>query len=905
VLLLLCGTIAVSVNFMPSAKSDIMYRLDVYSNPSAVPVANGTGSYTDGSYVELDAYNTYTVGNTKYIFDHWDVDNAYYTASDPFYLQMNADHNATAQYKTQYKLALTANPFTAQGVTDWIWSSATGWVQTNSMFIDENTMAWVGVEGLSSSPPGVYVHPDKWAYLVDFGGAASGYTDWGWIWTSGPAPVINMTAPKTAISNWGFYYTLYVKSDPSPTVPNPAGTGWYLAGTVVTLNAPDYSTNFAVYRYTLVTWKVDGASVAGNPINVTMTTNHTAIAYYKRQSFVRLDDNIGNFSGIKDTGKWYDDGVAYIFTAPEPLPVTSDIQYDFRYWDKPGYPWTNTTNPLSLMFDPSWDGETLRARYQTQYKLVIQSSPTLVGFLYPDSVTTGWYDAGSTVNYKAKPIVLIDANTRYVFLEWKNQYGGIDPNNNGTGPMSQPWILTAYYKLQYLATWSHTPTSITVTGSPGSLWLDNGTDVWYGLPATDVSGMFVFKQWVINSVAYPQGASNVHVGIMNGPIAGVANYANKTKIYMDPSVIQYNSPAYCSTFNVTVYATNFDANRLDGSGQPLDIYAFDFVIKFDPTLLELKSVTLNLASFFAPNEYFPGFNVIDNVAGTYHIVATVKGNYTGFSGTKAIFTMKFHVIYDTCYPLNENGPIYFTTLILSNHYGQSIWPELGYTNAYYYLNSVKPTLDITNHADGTHLVKVDWNVPQVYFDVDVSLKNGVKVHDFYIVLHYDKTMIEADAVTIANYLKAPYTAYTWWFDKFNGDVYVWVVQDSTVPLQNGSGLLFTVKFKVVNQLYYTTTGPFVLSSAITIKPIASYLSVTCKLGPFNQYVGTDAGFTQCDYLYNPLPGDLNFDGYVNVLDLQLIIDHWGMHPDYDVVVNSTTDLWDLVFVALRFGSSIH
>src|SRR4030042_1545056 len=175
VLLLLCGTIAVSINFMPSANSDTMYQLDVYSDPSAVPIANGTGLYTDGSYVELDAVDEYIAGNTKYVFSYWDIDGSGSYADPLQWVFMNQDRNATAHYTTYYKLTFTPTPFAAYGVTDWIYSAPTGWVQTNAMWIEKNTDGYVGVKGLWSSPPGVYVDPDKWAYLVSFSGDASGY----------------------------------------------------------------------------------------------------------------------------------------------------------------------------------------------------------------------------------------------------------------------------------------------------------------------------------------------------------------------------------------------------------------------------------------------------------------------------------------------------------------------------------------------------------------------------------------------------------------------------------------------------------------------------------------------------------------------------------------------------------
>jgi len=901
VLTLLIGMFGAIPFAFRTAQANTMVHLSVYTDPVGIPV-NGTGDVTNGTWVLLDALDTYTVVNTKYVFKSWDFDGVDQGSTDPTYIYMdNVNRNATAHYTTQYKLTLNANPFTAQGVTDWIWSSATGWVQTNSMFIDANTMGWVGVKGLSSSPPGVYVDPDKWAYLVNFTGDASGYADWGWIWTSGPTPVINMTGPKTASSQWAFMYTLYVKTDPSPPPPSSVpGTGWFYSGTIQTLNAPEYNPGGG-RRYILDRWTVDGVTVVGNPINVTMNTNHTAIAYYKRQSFVYLEDNLLNFSGIQDNGKWYDDGINYTFTAPTPLPIGPGVRYDFRFWDKPGYGWTSTSNPLIIAFDASWDGEHLRGRWQTQYMLTVFKSPSTVpSFLYPDSDNTGWFDSGVTINLKALPTILVPPanNTKYLFLDWKDHLGGTYGVGNFSFTIYQPVNMTAEYKLQYLAKWQAMPSSITVPGFPGQTWVDNNTWIAYGAPATDTSTQFVFYYWTINSVTYNQGNTTIPL-FVSGPIDGTAYYANSTKITMTPDSRYETSPAYCNKFNVTITASNFDANRLTPSGQPMDIYGFEFRIQWDTSLLEVTNVYLNLDAFFAPNAYFRAKN--ETGAGYYLIAATVKGNYTGFSGTKPVFTLTFHVIKDACYNQVLGNSIYFQVLQLSNHLGNSIWPELGYNNCWYQITAPQPTLEIRNAVGYTNVVTVSKNVPTSYFDAEVYLNTGVKVHDFYVQVTYNSAMVMAESVVIGNYLKAPYTIFHWDVST-PGLVVVQVVQDSSVPLQNGSGVLFTIHFKVTAAKFWKTSDPWPLTSMISIN--YAWLSVMC---PTLAYQATDNGLlgvkANLQYNYNPLPGDLNFDGVVDVLDLQLVADNYHTLL-YDIVVNGDTDLYDLVFVALRFGNHV-
>jgi hypothetical protein len=893
------------------ANAVTMYHLDVYTNPSAIPVPPGTNDYTPGTYVQLNATDPVIIGNTKYIFSYWDIDGAGSYGNPLQWVLMDAYHNATAHYNTQYKVTI-ADPG-LPGVTVGIYVDGGGWVTETSAWVDSSQICWVGVHGLWSSPAGVYFDPptdDKWIYLVNFtvngvqfGNHVSG-ADPTWMCSD----MITVNGYKAGDTVWAMMYQLHVSNTLNPPVPTPGGAGWYYANTIVPLIAPEYNPGGG-RRYILDRWTVDGnpASVNGTGwLNVLMDKNHTAIALYKRQSFVYLLDNLFNASGIEDTGNWYDDGVVYTFGpphVPQDVSVGLNVRYDFRYWDKPSYVWTSSSFPLSIAFDASWDGEHLRARYQTQYYCVIQSSPTVGGYTYTDSPVTGWFDAWSLVTLKARPEVDVGSQQRYIFQDWTNQFGaGPAGVNNLTVTADQPYVWTAVYQLQWLITWSHSPSSITVTGSPGQDWRANDTVVWYNLPLTDTGTQFQFYYWTINGVNYTQGANNVHVtDHLAGPISGTAYYANMTKIFMSPNIQPEQSPAYCTLFNVTAYAANFDANRLDTFGHPMDIYGFDIKVKWDPTLLDLKSVTSNLVAFFAPNAYYVAVNNTDHVNGVYELAAAVKGNYTGFSGTKAMFTMLFHVIYDACYPNAPGCSIYFLYGRIENHLGQDIQPELGWPGCWYQLNTVQPMLDVRNAADKSHLVKVDMNVPQQFFDVEVYLWYGVKVSDFYVIIHFDYTQINALSVAMGTYLQPPYIVNAWSIDNNNGNVYVQLIQDPSVSYQNGSGVLFTIHFAVTNQIYYKIVGPFTLSSVISV----SYgeLSAHCPGLVYqttnNLYLGT----TPCNYVYNPLPGDLNFDGYVNVLDLQLIADNWGT-GNYNLFGDGRCDLNELVFVALRFGNKL-
>jgi hypothetical protein len=795
-----------------------------------------------------------------------------------------------------------------------IYLTSTGWKDVSEKWVDANTNAWVRVDdllwGSSVGTYGVYICPNQWAGFVNWTGGATGVNVKGpfsgkyWI-QSNP---INMTGPKTGITAWKFFYMLYVTegSTPPPTDPPSGAQGWYEYCTYVNLTAPDPHltwNNPGDARWAFDYWELDGVKQTPSNVNLTvhMDKNHTATVYYKRQSWLTLADNLGNQSEIEDTGGWYDNCMNYTFTAPQHVYRGGGIRYEFVKWRLKNVGKVGDTPTVTLHIDNTYDAGRLIAIYKMQFLLTVTTDPAGI-ITIPPGPASKYYDSGTTVTINGTDVVPIDATSRWKFDKWTAAHapGWWSTSINYTTTMDQPKNFTAHYNLEYLMQWDRSPTTITVVGMPSTYWAVNGTMFKFRAKPTDVSGIFQFYYWEIEGTNYAQGKRRVKL-LVTGPMTGTAFYANQTAFYLSPSVVDKDAHAdYCTTFEVDVIAANFEADR-KVSGKSMAIFAMDFKINFNTTLLRLDGVDLNLDEFWAgvPEGYYTAKNEIDNTAGTYWLSATVQGNHTGFEGTRVIATLTFHIIYAPCYNQGmQIEPITISPLVLMNNeglYGTQIWPEHK-SGTWYLITPPKPVMEISDTYDGDNSVIVHRNAPtQTTFEVDVWLLYGIKVHDFWVKVTYNDAQIEVVDVTIADYLKPPYKALSWW--KGSGWVVVSVAQEDPpdgAPLQNCSGILFSIKFKVVQSIFWKKTGPFHLTSTIAVDS-SSYISVRCP----TPTTITPAKIS-CSFTYNPQVGDVDFDGEVTVLDLDLVAQNYCT-GNYDITGDSHTDIYDLVIVALNFG----
>jgi hypothetical protein len=299
----------------------------------------------------------------------------------------------------------------------------------------------------------------------------------------------------------------------------------------------------------------------------------------------------------------------------------------------------------------------------------------------------------------------------------------------------------------------------------------------------------------------------------------------------------------------------------------------------------------------------------------YWFAATALIGAADFQGSKPIVKLTFHIELDPCYPTVYSTVIGFTTgqpiptPQVSNSSGTVITsPELVYginvgSPATYTISAPQPIVEIvlTN-------MSIRRNVPQQTFDAYVNIKLGIKVKDFYIVITYPSDAVEPVNVTFGDYLPGPaFITRGFRFEKWHDTIVVWAEEDpAQSPHAYGNGTLFIIEFKVIKAVFWNNPPP---NGMIAFDKTVSYLSVCCP-APKKQMFNPDVHSHDAAYSYDPLPGDLNFDGYVDISDLILLAHAYApgvwipAGKPYDVNLDHYVDILDLVLVAMHYHDHI-
>jgi hypothetical protein len=337
-------TITITTSGNVTGSYSIQYYLTLATNPYGVTSPTGAGWYNAGSNatISTDAFVTITMGSSRYRFNGWttsDMTEISNYLATPTTVFIDEAKTVTATYAVQYNVTFSqsgvGSDFTGTvAVIDGV--NYTVNTLPQSFWYDNNTVhtfafqsplivtpngeayAWTNTTGLSTSQsepltisaPGSIIGNYVAQYYLtvaspyDSPTPASGwfnagasiteyvaspvpesggtqYVCTGWSGTgsvptsgSGPTTTFTITQASTILWNWKVQYYLTVESNPLGLT-SISGEGWYDASTDVTLNAPPVS------GWAFSNWTVDGASQGStNPITVSMSAAHTAIANY-------------------------------------------------------------------------------------------------------------------------------------------------------------------------------------------------------------------------------------------------------------------------------------------------------------------------------------------------------------------------------------------------------------------------------------------------------------------------------------------------------------------------------------------------------------------------------------------------------------------------------------------------
>ena len=176
--------------------------------------------------------------------------------------------------------------------------------------------------------------------------------------------------------------------------------------------------------------------------------------------------------------------------------------------------------------------------------------------------------------------------------------------------------------------------------------------------------------------------------------------------------------------------------------------------------------------------------------------------------------------------------------------------------------------------------------------LNLNIANGENIAGYQATLWFDRSVLDYVESANGDYLPAdaffaePITYYDWWLDIYSATI----AGNTLAEASNGDGTLATLTFEVVD--YKPST--VILSYVYLVDADGKRWEVTIKNG---EVIEPPA-------LADRIFGDLNLDGVVNIQDLGIVKDRFGLSGQNiaDVNGDGLVNIVDLVLVAGAFGA---
>jgi hypothetical protein len=355
------------------------------------------------------------------------------------------------------------------------------------------------------------------------------------------------------------------------------------------------------------------------------------------------------------------------------------------------------------------------------------------------------------------------------------------------------------------------------------------------------------------------------------PIA--VKFVATTCLSVVPAKVESWTSAYGKTFNV-----NITLQGVTG------LYGYEFKLYWNTTLLDLVGVHATPPASWGTH-YFVGKNETNEALGRWWCAVALTPNATTFSGNATLATLTFKTTYDPIYPQNVTSLLHFADTYLSDANAQPI-SHLA-IDGEYHLYSTKPKIQV---KPLTHISK-----KVETFSMNVTVSDIVNLYKYEFKLSYNTTLLDALTLSVGPFLQPPYLIYKFSIDNVAGVVTLGVASSVPASPANGSGVLATITFKTIPIVWPDPPQNTTLHLYDTL--LVTNLGVSV---PHDTVDGL--------YGYKPIPGDVNSDGGVDVVDMRLVSRAWGTRPGdpywdprADLNRDGLISIFDLVLVSKNLG----
>jgi hypothetical protein len=483
-------TVSVTAATTLTAYMKLQYQLTVAVNPSGGGSVSANPSSSDGYYDSGTSVTLTATASSGYAFDAWTGAVTGTSSSDT--VTMDGPKSVTANFFTFSISVSPASGSTPAGGSISATVTVTYVSGVNSKTISLSASGLPSGASSSFSPTSVTISPTSTTatstmtittststptgtYIITISGSGGGVS-------KSTSYTLTVTAPAYTVN-------FYIYDDAGSSVSSATlvfNSQSYSHGGSTSVTAGSYSLSIGTIPsgYRFKQWETSGgvsvASSTSTSTTATVSSSGSTTMRLQRTATVTFSasglgsDAEGTVLNVDGTGYAYGD---------LPKSFTWDVgsQHSFAWALAVGsttsgkaYVWVSTSGLSTRRHDtitvPSGGGSVV-ATYKVQYYLTMQTSPSGAGSVSPSS---GWYDAGSSVQISAT------ANSGCQFSRWSGSGSGSysGTNNPASVTMNGPITETAYFKVGVTfdavktsgARFNSNPSNVLYLSSPISTW---------------------------------------------------------------------------------------------------------------------------------------------------------------------------------------------------------------------------------------------------------------------------------------------------------------------------------------------------------------------------------------------------------------------------------------------------